>query len=154
VGSRGAASASKALSAGPRRKGPSKRTQKKIVARFRRTGGAETWQGRRDAPPANTKIGFREDMKLLKVLADSPGDMLDEILARQLATRPGPGVSAHRCARGQVRLPELRVREYAALIGACEVWCVRESVWGRRESEVCCRRLNHGDVTKWLRRLV
>ena len=104
----------KRLSAGPRRKGPSRKTIKRIVARFRREGDVKTRQGARKAPPANRIFDRRNDKALLRVLADSPGDMLDEIRDK-LTARTGaqPHLSTVCRAIWRLRHSRKRVRQCA-----------------------------------------
>jgi|TARA_B110000046_G_C12976147_1_gene391224 transposase len=101
----------KRLSSGPRRKGPSKTTIKRIVKRFREEGGVDTRQGARAAPPANRIFDRRNDWALLKALADSPGDMLDEIRDKLTAlTGARPHVSTVCRAIWRLRHSRKRVR--------------------------------------------
>ena len=104
----------KRWSAGPRRKGPSRKTIKRIVARFRREGDVKTRQGARKAPPANRIFDRRNDKALLRVLADSPGDMLDEIRDK-LTARTGaqPHLSTVCRAIWRLRHSRKRVRQCA-----------------------------------------
>jgi hypothetical protein len=72
--------------------GISKNCQNDILDRFWRTGGVDTWQGRREAPPANRVIDGADDLWLL-------GDVLDDptatLCARAATFRRVRGKTVH-----------------------------------------------------------
>ena len=58
--------------------GVPKDTQTNIIERFLETGDVQTWQGRREAPPANKVLGCDADLRLLGNVIDDPAATLNE----------------------------------------------------------------------------
>ena len=71
--------------------GPCGRTIDRILERFKETGDVKTHMGKRAAPPQNAIFGVQNQLTLIEVLLDSPGDMLSEIrdkFAAKTGVRP------------------------------------------------------------------
>ena len=63
-----------------------------IGERFYATGGVETWQGRRDAPPHNLAMTPEREVELFQLVADSPEASLNE---HHAAWQTATGVRVH-----------------------------------------------------------
>ena len=107
-------------SVGPKasRKGPSISTMKRIVRCFEKTGGVKTPVGLRLAPSTGQIFSFRNDLKLLKILHDRPGDTLDEILKR-FARRTGEDPHVSSVCRAIHRLDYSRKKVCVRPSSAC-----------------------------------
>ena len=67
------------LGAGAYRPGPADKTIRRTLDRFDQTGDVKHFRGLRARPPVTATFTFGEQMRLLNILLEAPGDMLCEI---------------------------------------------------------------------------
>ena len=93
-------------------KKPAASTLSRIVHRYWRTGGVDTWQGQRVAPPPNRRMNDAEELQLVRQLVDWPHATLGEH-RKELQLATGVRVSLSTICRAVWRMGYRRTKARA-----------------------------------------